>query len=276
MLLALAVGIVLYTRFSLNDRLSRDEGLYAYAGQRFAHGVPFYTSIFEQKTPLAAILAGIGAWGARIFGGDDLYWIRLVFFAFALLTVVGVHLLGSALWRSQAAGLASAVAFAAFTGFAADALGGPDAKTPGICFGVFSMALLVRRRWFWGASLASLAFLVWQPLLIYVAVALVAGRRRLGAAAAGAAIPLVLVGAYMALAGAFGRMLDGAFAFPATGLQRKPSSVGQRLTDIADAVHGFYGIHGEVLLAGGLIALCVPSSCGRSGRHGRPAGSTIR
>ena len=46
--------------------------------------------------------------------------------------------------------------FVAFRGFAIDALGGPNAKTPGIFFCVLAMWLLAGRRWFWGALAAGL------------------------------------------------------------------------------------------------------------------------
>jgi 4-amino-4-deoxy-L-arabinose transferase-like glycosyltransferase len=264
-LLALAIGIALYSQFGLDNELSRDEAIYAYAGQQFAHGVPFYSSIFEQKTPLAAILAGVGAVIARALEANDLHTIRLVFFAFACLTVVGVYLLAKDLWNSRLTGLLAAAVFASFRGFAVDALGGPDAKTPGICFAVFSMALLVRRRWFWGAFAGSLAFLVWQPLGIYVALAVVLaaiapGREqrwsRLKRVAAGAAIPIAAVVLYLALSGALDRFIVAAFLFPLFGLQREHESLGDRFSLIGQKLAESYGTSGVVLVFGGLLLVC--------------------
>ena len=162
-LLALAVAVALFSRFSIDDRLGRDESIYAYGGQQLAEGVPFYASIFDPKTPLSAILAGVAVVTARAVGAGDVHTIRLAFFVFACLAVPAVYLLGLSLWGSPLAGAVSAATFASFRGFATDALGGPDAKTPGVFLAVLSMLLLVRRRWFWGAFAGSLAFLVWQP-----------------------------------------------------------------------------------------------------------------
>jgi hypothetical protein len=264
-LFALVAAVALYSRFSMQDTLSRDEAIYAYAGQQFAHGVPIYSGIFDPKTPGAAILAGFGAVGARVLGANDLNAIRLVFFVFACLTVVGVYFLTTQLWDSPLAGVVSAVVFASFSGFAAAALGGPDAKTPGICFAVASMALLARRRWFWGALAGSLAFLVWQPLVVYVVLAVAfaaaaegAPRRwsRVRLALAGAAIPVAVVSLYLLLAGSFGRFVDAAVVFPLIGVKRESETLGERFAVIGRTVNGSYGLIGDVLVFGGLLLLC--------------------
>ncbi len=148
---ALVIAVALYTRFSIDGNLWRDETIYAYGGQQLLKGVPVYSSIFDPKTPLGTILCGLGALVGGWFGLLDVHGMRVEFFAFACLTVVAVYFLALRLWNSPLAGVVSATIFASFKGFAGDALGGPDAKTPGILFAVLSMALLVRRKWFWGA-----------------------------------------------------------------------------------------------------------------------------
>ena len=151
---------------------------YAYGGQQVDDGMPFYVSIFDQKTPGAAYLAALAVGIGNVLGVPDLEAIRVMFFVCACLTVVAVYLLALELWGSVVAALVAAVTFAAFRGFAIDALGGPDAKTPGILLAVLSMWLIARRRWFWAGLCGALAFLVWQPLLIYLAVALAVAARR--------------------------------------------------------------------------------------------------
>ena len=170
---SVAVALLLFTRFTLGDVLQRDESIYAYAGQQMARGVPMYSSIFDPKTPLAGMIAGLAAGIARLLSINDLTFIRLTFFVLAVVTVLAMYLLGRVLWDSPLAGLVTATVFAAFRGFALDALTGPNAKTPGILAAVVAMVLMVRRQWFWAAFAGSVAFLVWQPLLIYAAVAVV-------------------------------------------------------------------------------------------------------
>jgi hypothetical protein len=243
---SLIVAGALFSRFGIDGALTRDEAVYAYGGQQLTHGVPFYASVFDQKTPGAAYLAGLG----DALGGFD--GIRIAFFVCACLTVVAVYLLGLELWGSVLAALAGAVVFASFQGWAADALAGPDAKTPAILLAVLSLLLMRRRRWFWAGVCGALAFLFWQPLLIYLGVALAVSRRR--AVVLGAAIPLVVTVAYFAAAGALGDFAQAAFAFPVEGLHRTPETVGERLGHIAAVVHAHYD---PVLVWGGLVLLVV-------------------
>jgi hypothetical protein len=244
--LALLVAAALFSRYGIHGALARDEAVYAYGGQQLDDGVPFYASIFDQKTPGAAFLAGLG----DALGGFD--GIRIAFFVCACLTVVAVYLPALELWGSVLAALVAAVVFASFRGFAIDALAGPDAKTPGVLLAVVSMLLMLRRRWFWAGMCGALAFLFWQPLLIYLAVAVVASRS--WRTVVGAAIPLVVAVAYFAVSGALGDFVQAAFAFPVEGLHRTPETIGQRLGHIAAVVHAHYD---AALVWGGLALLVV-------------------
>jgi len=262
-LLAFGIAAALFTRFSIDDSLFRDEAIYAYGGQQWAHGVPFEVSIFDPKGPGAAALLAIAALVAPVVHANDLYSMRVLFFLFACATVALVYVLGLRLFESPLAGLAAAVTFASFEGFAQDALGGPDAKTPGICFAVLAMLLLVRRRWFWGGLVGTLAFLVWQPLAIYAAVALLAAlvdpgperrRKRVALAAAGIAVPVVVTLVYYLLDGSLHALADGSLAFPLTGIKHGQSSVGTRLDLIATTVSAHYGAT-KILFYGGCVLL---------------------
>jgi hypothetical protein len=266
----LIIAVVLYTRFSIDQWLWRDETIYAYGGQQLAHGVPPYASIFDPKTPLATIIAGLAALLARALGTNDIPVIRLAFFVCSVVTVLAVFLLANRLWRSVVAGMVAAVVFASFPVFAAGALGGPLAKTPGIMFAVLCMWLLVRRDWIWAGMAGSAAYLVWQPLLLIYPVAALAvpvvvanrdGRwRAVAKAAIGVAIPLVLIGVYFAATGAFGKLIEATLIFPLTGIHQRRSTLTRNVTHIVHVVRVADG-HGEaVVLAAGigcLVALSV-------------------
>src|ERR687885_1657893 len=96
--LALCTAVALFTRFSLDDKLTRDEAMYTYGGQQLTEGLAPYASLFDPKTPLATILAGAGVAIARLAGADDVHTVRIVFFVFACLTVLGVYALALELW----------------------------------------------------------------------------------------------------------------------------------------------------------------------------------
>lgn len=261
-MLSVAVALALFTRFGINSVLSRDEGIYAYGGQQLAHGVPPYVSIFDVKAPVATMVAGLAAWTARLVGRNDLYLIRAAFFACAVLTVLALYLLVARLFASTLAGLTAAVVLSASWPFAADALAGPDAKTPGVLFAVVTMWLMCRRQWFWAALAGALAFLVWQPLALYpfvvVLVALATSRehrwRNGGLAIAGAAVPVLLTAVYYALAGALEELVEATLLFPLTGVERTTETISHRLTRIAGVVDRYYGFGGALFWAG-MVAL---------------------
>jgi len=259
------IAVLLFTRFGINGLLSRDEGIYAYAAQQFAHGVPPYKSIFDPKAPVASLLGGVAAALARLVGRNELYAIRVVFFLCSVLTVMAIYMLVVRLWRSRVAGVFAGVVFASFLGFAEDALSGPDAKTPGILCVVLSMWLMARRNWAWAALFGSVAFLTWQPLLIYPALPVVLAvllteRGRRGIAfvrtAVAAVAPVAATVIYFAATGALHQLFESTLAYPLTGVHQKPVSFGHRFSRIAGVVTDAYKFSG-VLLWLGLIALVV-------------------
>jgi hypothetical protein len=258
-LAALAAAAALFTRFGLDGMLSRDEAIYAYGGRQWADGVPFYVSTFDPKTPLSALLAAIGVLGGRVTGADELAAIRVAFGIVSCLAVLALYDLGRLLWDSVAAGLAAAVTLASFEGFAADAFGGPDAKTPGICMAIVAMGLLARRRWFWAALAGSCALLIWQPLAVFPLTAIAIGpcvveagsRGRVARSAlAGTALPVALLALYYALEGALAQLWEGAVRFPITGLQRGPVTLRGRLYDIRHVVADGYPHTGVLFWTG--------------------------
>ena len=264
LLFALVVAVALFTRFSIDDHLSRDEAIFMYGGQQFVAGVPYYVSIFDAKTPLSPMIAGAGVEVSKVLGGSDVHAARVVFFLFACAAVMAVYLLALWLWGSVLAGVVSAAAFVSYKGFAIDALGGPDAKTPGVAFAAASMVLLVRRRWLSAGVMSALAFLCWQPLGIYMVVAVIAAlvsagdrRRACARSLVGVAIPVAGMFGYYWIAGALSDFIDAAFRFPLEGVKRVHTTVGERVSHIGTVVGDSYpALHGWLVWSG-LVALIV-------------------
>src|SRR5262249_7611772 len=138
----------LFTRFGIHGTLNRDESIYAYGGQQLVNGVPPYASIFDPKAPLATLMCGLGAALAHLFGHNELSGIRAMFGLLSVLAVLSIYLLALQLWKSIAGAVVAAVVFASFYRFAADALGGPDAKTAALVPIVLCMLFAARRQWF--------------------------------------------------------------------------------------------------------------------------------
>lgn len=261
---AFGVALLLFTRFNIEDMLSRDESIYVYAAQRQAAGVAPYVSIFDPKTPLASWLATAALGVGRALDVSDVYSIRAVYLLVACLTVSAMYLLAKWFFSSTLAGIAAAATLASFEGFARDALTGPDAKTPAVLLSIVTLALLVRRRYFLAGLAASLAFLTWQPLAIYAVVVLVfaltssdAGKRlhAAGSALAGVAIPVAATAIYFAAEGALGDLYDATINYPLTGVES--SQEGNLLRHIAEVVDRDYSTTKIVFWAGLALLLAL-------------------
>lgn len=263
-LAALAIAAVVYSQFNLHRRLMRDDAIYLYAGQRFTHGVPPYASIMDPKGPMPGILDGVGVAVARLFGRSDLLVVRVEYCALAIVSVLGIYLLVLDLWHSVVAGVVAAAVFTSFRWYASYALTGPQGHMPGTVFLIFTMWLTVRRQWYWAGFAAALAFFSWQPLLAYPVVVLLCAAawspgRRLRAVCwslGGVATPLVGLIAYYAAEEYLGKLFEGTFLFPLTGVYRAPKALGDRVQFIVHDIWLLYG-SSAILLWIGLALLVI-------------------
>ena len=62
------VSLVVYALHGVHGALTRDLGIYAYAGQQVADGVPPYLGVLNRAGPLAHVLPGVGVLVARVGG----------------------------------------------------------------------------------------------------------------------------------------------------------------------------------------------------------------
>src|ERR671933_1881664 len=99
-LFVLALAAFVYSLYGFDGVLLRDYSIYLYSGQRMAEGIPPYLSIFDHKGPLSPMLAGLGVTLSKQLNWDDIYTVRLVFFASGCLAVVAVYLLGKSVFQS--------------------------------------------------------------------------------------------------------------------------------------------------------------------------------
>jgi hypothetical protein len=204
---AVAVGV--YLAHGVEGRLSRDVGVYAYAGQQVADGVAPYVGILNRSGPLAHLIPGAGVAAGRLVGLDDVVGIRLLFLLIAAACVGLMYVVGRDMFRSRLAGLSSAAALLCFEGFIDLAAYGPREKTPMILFLLATLLATVHRRWATAGVCIALGALTWQPvfpvaLVCATTAALVglrSGRvRALLRIAVGGAVPAaVTLGAYAAI-----------------------------------------------------------------------------
>lgn len=207
--LCAAVAVVVYAVHGLDGPLTRDLGVYAYAGQQVADGVAPYLGILNRVGPLAHVLPGAGVAAARLVGGDDVVGIRVLFLLLAATCVGVTYVLGRDLFRSRLAGLAAAAALLCFEGFIRLAAGGPREKSAMVLFLLLALLAVTHRRWATAGFCIALGTLTWQPVLPAALAGVVAaallglssGRiRALARVAVGGLVPAALtVGAYAAI-----------------------------------------------------------------------------
>ena len=229
LLLVLFLAAVVYYGHSFEGALSRDNAIYLYSGQRMAEGIPPYVSIFDHKGPLAPMLVGVGVVISKYLGATDITAVRGVFFLIGCLAVVASYGLGNSLFKSQRAGLFTALTFLGFFGFARYAVSSPEAKTPMVLFEVLCLLFASQRRWALAGLCGSLAALVWQPMAVFSLVVivlavtqketprLIASLRAVG----GASLPVVATGAYFYFQGALDELVNGSILFNARYLDRE-------------------------------------------------------
>src|ERR1700709_554442 len=216
-LVVAAVTFVTYLLHGFHGALTRDLGLYSYAGQQVADGVPPYMEVLNRAGPLAHVIPAIGVVIARVGGFDDVITMRVFFMLIAIVCVCAVYVLGRDVFSSRAAGLVTAGTFLTFYGFIQYATNGPREKTPMVLFSVLALWAVANRRWFSAGLFVSLATLCLQIALfasltaVVAGVLLLAGGGRLRAllrVALGGVVPVAALGVWFALAGSLRQSID--------------------------------------------------------------------
>jgi hypothetical protein len=157
--------------------------------------------------------------------------------------------LATDLLGSRSMGLVAAFLFLNFWGFGRHAGSGPRAKAAMVLFQVLALWLTGRKAWFWASLCGTLAFLTWQPTVIYPAAAFALallqsdkGHRAPSAlrALAGIAVPILAVSAYFGLYGALDAFFEGSVLFNLVHLDRGEWSVPGNVRQMVRAVYAGY------------------------------------
>ncbi|MEO7843974.1 MAG: hypothetical protein ABIR82_01430 [Nocardioides sp.] len=214
---ALTSGVV-FLLHGFHGELTRDLGLYAYAGQQVADGVPPYVGVMNRSGPLAHLVPGLGAATARLVGVDDLLGMRVLFLLLSVAVIWATYVLGRDLFERRVAGVAAAVTVVCLPTIITYAVGGPREKTTMMLLVTWGLVAMLHRRFWWSGVLVALATLTWQPVFFPAVVAallcaLVAPRgerlRAVVAVVGGGAVVTALMLAYFAAVGAVSDFADG-------------------------------------------------------------------
>jgi hypothetical protein len=258
-----AVAAAVYALHGFQGTLTRDGGVYAYAGQQVANGVPPYLGVLNRAGPLAHLIPGLGAWAARLVGIDDLLGIRVLFMGIATACVAATYCLGRDLFASRATGLVSAATFLGFLGFIQHATYGPRDKTVMVLFLTLSLIAMTRRRWLWAGVWLAFSTLVLQvvafvggPALLVAALLTDGGRRdrlrALGRVVVGGLFPFAAITVWFAAIGALPEFFDGYLWINAQYTVASP--VTDHPAKVVRSLMRGYQMS-LVLLVGGLVAI---------------------
>ncbi len=245
--LIFVISAFVFWQHGIDGKMTRDGAIYLYSGQQMGEGVPPFASIFDHKGPVAPLISGVGVFFAKWFHTDDVLTVRITFFILSVLTIVALYVLAHALFSSYGLALLTACSFINFWGFGMYALSGPRAKTPMVLLEILTLWLTIRRQWFWAGVCGALAFLTWQPTLIYPLLALVLavvqseGKqkkiRNALSVITGGLVPLLVIGGYFLFEGAFNDFVDGTFLFNITHLERPSTSIFTNIRNMFRAVY---------------------------------------
>lgn len=238
--------VVLWQYDPVQRKLDADASFMLYAGQQILRGHAPYVGVTIVKLPGSPFVAATGIAAGRVLGLDDILAGRIAFWLCAGSAVGAVYLIGVSLVRAlrrdtddnwdilwQALfGSVGAVILLSFQSLGIQVAEGPEAKLPMLGAGMVCLVLVARQKFFAAGITAALSFMAWQPGLIFAVAALVGSlvvtnrRRALLATVAGIALPLLVIGGYLALNGAFGSMLRQAFGANANYLGEKKVAAG--------------------------------------------------
>jgi hypothetical protein len=258
------VALVVYVLHGFHGVLTRDLGIYAYAGQQVADGVPPYLGVLNRAGPLAHVLPAVGVLLARLGGLDEVVTMRVVFMLIAVAAVCMAYLLGRDIFRSRGAGLVSASALLAVHGFIQYASNGPREKTPMVLFVIGALWAVSHRRWFTAGVLTSLATLCLQTAFFSTVTAVVVGAlllasggrlRALARVAVGGLVPVAVLGAWFALAGSLGAAWDAFYVINRRYSVPNPLDLEREL--VWEDLRLAYGVTLWLILAGAVLLVLV-------------------
>lgn len=256
-------------RFDPGGRsISGDGALFAHYGRRVLDGEVPYRDFFDQKTPLVsyfnASTMGIG----RVFSFSEITTMRAAYVLLTVGMIVLLYLFASKLHAGRLGAFVGVAALLSYEPLGGWAAAGSSPKLLMVGFGCGSWYAASRRQWLVAGFLGGLAFLAWQPGLVYVGTAGVLAlraegslsiKRRVLLLAAGAATPVILVSVYFLVTGALGDALRQTIEFNRDYVSSQVASPVDAVPDLLDRAGSIYG-GGWAALAlavAGLLALPV-------------------
>jgi hypothetical protein len=206
-----AVGLaVTYRPFALLE--GGDNAIWDYVAQCIVRGQMPYRDVIEIKTPAAAYLSALAMVVGKLFGWDTVLAVRVLFVLLVGTLCVVIYLVGEAYLGNRLAAWFAGLMPLLVPNLMVMMIGGTRPKVPLIICGLLTLLCIAKDKPFWAGFCSMLAFLFWQPGLMFTATALLIFSRYLTSwrdrralqVLLGALIPLAVMLIYFAARGALG------------------------------------------------------------------------
>lgn len=209
---ALLATVVLVATHMHDRPLGGDAAGYLHFGQRVAAGEVPYRDFFDHKTPLISYFnAGAITLGDAV-GRDELDAMHDAYLVLGVVIALLLFGIGKAVFGSSVAGLGAVVLLLGYAQFGTWVAAGSSPKLLFFAAGLLSWLAALHRRWAVAGLGGALAFLAWQPGLLFACICgmlVLVDARRKGfrirpplLLAAGFATPLLVLAAHYLAAGA--------------------------------------------------------------------------
>lgn len=273
LVLVLAAFVVLWQYGPFVRQITHDPGIFAYLAQNVALGYAPHKFAFNEQASLAFLFGGAAMRVGDLFGLPHLISFRLASMAVVAVVVVLTYVVAMRFTRSRAIGFLAGLVLLGFEGYNLRAATALEPKSFMLIFGLVTLYLLSRRKWFWAGLFAMGAGLAWQIawgyLIVAVLLAAVQGERNSRARAVGltlaaAAIAFGLYTMYFVLQNAQIEMLQQTFLAPLIMRRASHVTLDERMLRMA---YTFYIGFGTQIAFG---ALAVTGLLVWLGAHMRP------
>ncbi len=209
--------ILVFYLYGLELPLRRDNAQYIYSAQRLLNGEMPYQSLFDMKTPLTSILTAPVFYFSQAIFTDALTGVRLFYMGLCISTIYLIYIFVQNILPDNHETLLAPLFMIGLHGYVLQSSISAEPKLILLFFFVIGLILLLKKKWFWLGSVASLCAFTWQPsgvlFLSALAYASVQPRPNLSKAVlpliAGFLVPsAVIFGAFL-LTGTFKDLIQG-------------------------------------------------------------------
>ena len=265
---ALLAAVVLLMTDPHDRPLGGDAAVFVHFGRRVGAGEVPYRDFFDHKTPLTSYFnAGAMTLGDAV-GRDELDAMHDAYLLVGVAIALMLFGIGKAVFGSSVAGLGAVVLLLGYAQFGTWVATGSSPKLLFLAAGLLSWLAALHRRWAVAGLGGALAFLAWQPGLLFAGIcgmlALVDARRsgfRIRPPlllAAGFATPLLVLAAHYLVAGAASDAWLQVVVFNRDYVQGGARSPFETLTKIIGLQHQLFAdqVVVWVLSAPALAAMC--------------------